>query len=115
MSGTAQEADDNASKQSAIHVWVLNNTIVYSSSRVPECTPAVKLLFKRIPREKAERMLEAITCDAQEISLPADALNEVLRHLEDSNSLLPPAERVFRGWKVGLLTRCKPDSPDLHK
>lgn len=50
-------------------------------------------------------MLEAVTCDSLEINLPEHALGEVIRHLDDSNTLLPPTERVFKEWKVGLLTR----------
>lgn len=53
-------------------------------------------------------MLEAVTCDAQEINLPAEALHAVLEHLDESNSLLPRAEQMFNGWKVGLLTRWAP-------
>ena len=50
-------------------------------------------------------MLDKVAQDAQEISLPADAINEVIRHLDASNLLLPLAERLFKEWKVGLLTR----------
>jgi hypothetical protein len=50
-------------------------------------------------------MLEAVTCDSLEINLPAQALDEVIQHLDGSNALLPPTERVFKEWKVGLLTR----------
>lgn len=50
-------------------------------------------------------MLEAITCDSQEINLPANVLREVIRSLDRSNALLPSTERVFKEWRVGLLTR----------
>jgi hypothetical protein len=50
-------------------------------------------------------MLETVTCDSLEVNLPVQALGEVIRHLDDSNALLPPTERVFKEWKVGLLTR----------
>ncbi|KAK3311134.1 ubiquitin-conjugating enzyme E2-binding protein [Chaetomium strumarium] len=97
---TAQETDDKA-----IHVWVLNSSIVYSSSDAPQPTPAIKLLYRPIGVKEADKMLEAVTCDAQEINLPAQALGEVIRHLDRSNVLLPPSERMFKQWKVGLLTR----------
>ncbi|KAK4240345.1 ubiquitin-conjugating enzyme E2-binding protein [Achaetomium macrosporum] len=97
---TAQETDDKA-----IHVWVLNSSIVYSSTNAPQPTPAIKLLYRLIRREEADKMLEAITSDAQEINLPTQALGEVIRHLDTSNALLPPPERMFKEWKVGLLTR----------
>ncbi|KAL2024178.1 hypothetical protein VTK56DRAFT_9334 [Thermocarpiscus australiensis] len=101
---TVQDDGSKATEQDAIHIWVLNSGIVYSSSR-GACTPAIKLLYQPIRREVADRMLEAVTCDAQEINLPAQALGEVIRHLDESNSLLPPTEQTFREWKVGLLTR----------
>ncbi|GAB1311423.1 hypothetical protein MFIFM68171_01633 [Madurella fahalii] len=103
ISDTAQEADDKV-----IHIWVLNSTIMYSSSTSVRCTPAIKLLYRLIHREEAERMLEAVTCEAQEINLPAQALSKVLEHLHESTSLLPPTERMFKDWKVGLLTRWEP-------
>ncbi|KAK4150217.1 ubiquitin-conjugating enzyme E2-binding protein [Chaetomidium leptoderma] len=105
----------------AIHIWVLNSSIVYSSSSSSNSsnssnssssnaapqqrTPAIKLLYRAIPCAEADKLLEAVTCDAQEINLPAQALREVLRHLGESNARLPPTERVFKEWKVGLLTR----------
>jgi hypothetical protein len=97
---TAQEMDIKA-----LHVWVLNSGIVYSASDAPQPTPAIKLLYRLIDLKEADKMLEAVTCDAQEISLPAQALGEVIRHLDKSNALLPLSERMFKEWKVGLLTR----------
>lgn len=88
-----------------IHIWVLNSGIVYSSSAVGECTPAIKLLYQLISQEQADKMLEEITCDAQEINLPATAIDDVIRHLEESNLLLPSSERRLKDWKVGLLKR----------
>ncbi|KAG7292078.1 hypothetical protein NEMBOFW57_002110 [Staphylotrichum longicolle] len=91
--------------QKAIHIWVLNSSIVYSSSSAPQRTPAIKLLYRQIPREEADKMMEAITCDSQELNLPALAMGEIIRHLDDSNAVLPRTERAFKEWKVGLLTR----------
>ncbi|KAK3939150.1 ubiquitin-conjugating enzyme E2-binding protein [Diplogelasinospora grovesii] len=91
--------------ENAIHVWVMNSSIVYSSSEVNEAVPAIKLLYRLIPREEADRMLDSVTCDAQEINLPAGAITEVVKHLDESNLLLPESQRVFKEWKVGLLKR----------
>lgn len=102
---TIGESEGQASVQKAIHIWVLNSSIVYSSSGVPQRTPAIKLLYRQIPREEADKMMEAITCDSQELSLPAHALGEIIQHLDHSNVVLPPTERAFKEWKVGLLTR----------
>lgn len=67
--------------------------------------PAIKLLYRLLPREEADRMLEGVTCDAQEINLPSTALGEVVHLLDESNMLLPVSERVFKEWKVGLLSK----------
>ncbi len=97
--------ENEAGAQNAIHIWVLNSSIVFSSSAVPQPTPAIKLLYRTISREDADKMLESVTCDAQEINLPAHAVDEVIRRLDGSNALLPPTERMLKEWKVGLLTR----------
>ena len=102
---TIDENGPKESVRSAIHIWVLNSSIVYSSSGIPQSTPAIKLLYRPIPREEADKMLEAITCDSQEINLPASVIHEVIRSLDESNALLPPTERAFKEWRVGLLTR----------
>ena len=102
---TINESEGKAGVQKAIHIWVLNSGIVYSSSGAPQRTPAIKLLYRQIPREEADKMMEAITCDSQELNLPVQALGEIIQHLDESNTLLPPTERVFKEWKVGLLTR----------
>lgn len=89
--------------QNALHIWVLNSSIVYSSSGAPQRTPAIKLLFRSIDPDEADKMLGMVTCDSQEINLPAQAVRDVVRSLEESNALLPPTERMFKDWKVGLL------------
>ncbi|KAK4103063.1 hypothetical protein N658DRAFT_422334 [Parathielavia hyrcaniae] len=102
---TIRAGQEHGVAQDAIHIWVLNSSIVYSSSGSPRIKPAIKLLYRPINLDEADTMLEAVTCDAQEIDLPAQAIGEVVRHLEESNALLPPAERLFKDWRVGLLTR----------
>ncbi|KAK1833827.1 ubiquitin-conjugating enzyme E2-binding protein [Podospora conica] len=89
----------------AIHIWVLNSGIVYSSSLHSGRTPAIKLLYRLMDHGEAERLLEEITCDAQEINLPSEFIGQVILHLDSSNSLLPRSERVLKEWKVGLLQR----------
>jgi len=102
---TVRENEEQGGVRNAIHVWVLNNSIVCSSSTVERPMPAIKLLYRPIPREDADKMLEAVTCEAQEINLPAHAVDDVIRGLDESNALLPPTERMLKEWKVGLLTR----------
>ncbi|KAK4181187.1 ubiquitin-conjugating enzyme E2-binding protein [Triangularia setosa] len=96
---------ESEGKQIVIYAWVFNANIVYSSSNGANGTPAIKLLYQRISREEADKMLEEVTCEAQEINLPAMGIERVVEHLEESNGLLPEKERVFKEWRVGLLTR----------
>ncbi|KAK3330804.1 ubiquitin-conjugating enzyme E2-binding protein [Apodospora peruviana] len=116
---TSKGAAANTTDDTVVHIWVLNSNIVYSSSgsaAAPTAvaaevkaaqagTPAIKLLYRLIPHEEADRMLEIVTCDAQEINLPAEALGRIEKLLDGSNLLFPPAERTFKEWKVGVLTR----------
>ncbi|KAK0613022.1 ubiquitin-conjugating enzyme E2-binding protein [Bombardia bombarda] len=101
---TDGQADPSAGT-TVIHIWVLNSNMVYSSTAAEHSTQAIKLFYRLISRDEADRMLETVTCDAQEISLPANALGEATRLLEKSNLLLPDGERLFEEWKVGLLTK----------
>ncbi|KAK3363085.1 ubiquitin-conjugating enzyme E2-binding protein [Lasiosphaeria hispida] len=98
-------ASARTSTNQAIHIWVLNSGIVYSSSGTAQCTPAVKLLYRLISQDEADRMLGGVTCEAQEVNLPRMAISEAIRCLDDSNLLLPSTERVFKEWRVGLLRR----------
>lgn len=99
----------NTDTGNVIHIWMFNPNIVYSSSAAPagntSGTPAIKLLYRLITQEEADKMLEAVTCDSQEINLPLAALGEVIRLLDESNLLLPEPERVFKEWKVALLPK----------
>jgi ubiquitin-protein ligase E3 D len=100
VAGSPEKADQ------VIHIWVLlSRGIVYSSSAVEGSTPALRLFYQLISQEEADKMLEGMTCDAQEISFPVTAIEEVIRRLEESNKLLPDSERRFGKWKVGLLKR----------
>lgn len=94
-----------ADRKAIIHLWVLNSTIKYASSSGKGVVPAIKLLYRPISKREAEKMLENITSDAQEVNLPQEDVGAVMTALEDSNELLPLGDRLFKGWKVGLLRR----------
>ncbi|KAL2266625.1 hypothetical protein VTJ83DRAFT_5977 [Remersonia thermophila] len=95
----------------ALHIWMLNSGIVFSSSGVPRCVPAIKLLFRAVSVEEADKMLAGLTCDSHEISLPGGTIRQILQHLQESTTLLPPGERTFQGWNVGLLSKWNVDGP----
>ncbi|KAK3495642.1 ubiquitin-conjugating enzyme E2-binding protein [Neurospora crassa] len=110
----ATTEEEGVGKDQAVHVWVLNSGIVFTSSAMEAMVtrpgaesgiPAMKLLYRLVPREEADRMLDSLTGDAQEVNLPTEAIKEVVGRLDRSNCLLPTTERVFKEWKVGLLRR----------
>lgn len=91
-----------------LHLWTLNSAIRYTSTLLPEGQKpihAMKLLYRTVDRGLADRTLENVTSDAQEVGLPADAIADVAAALDDGNALLPPGERAFKEWRVGLLRR----------
>ncbi|KAJ3947813.1 uncharacterized protein N0V96_002048 [Colletotrichum fioriniae] len=106
----------------ALHLWILNSNITYasssfslsssSSSSSPQRTKraAIKLLYKEIPQDEADDMLESMTSDVQEVNLPLPAIVAAAEGLKRSSGLLPPGERVFKGWNVGLLDKWEPAS-----
>ncbi len=90
----------------ALHVWLLNSNIRYTSTEREEGTiEAIKFLFRVIETAEAEKMLENVGSDAQEVNLPGPATDTVMEALESSNALLPPTQRQFQHWNVGLLER----------
>lgn len=90
----------------AIHIWILNGNMAYSSTaQRGGARPALKLLYRYIAQDKAEEMLESFSTDIQEVNLPADAIEAVVASLETSTLYLPPAERVFKDFQVGLLSK----------
>lgn len=90
----------------ALHVWILNGNVAYaSSSRRGGPRSALKLLYRQISQQEADRMLESFSSDVQEVNLPAEALSAALESLQASGLFLPPGERVFKEWQVGLLDK----------
>lgn len=105
----ADDDDDAKSSPSppALHLWILNANITYASSRCRGAAPrpAIKLLYREIPQAEADAMLESMTSDVQEVTLPLAEIAGAAEALRASGELLPPGERVFREWNVGLLDK----------
>lgn len=118
-SSASIQNSNTSTPKTALHIWLLNPKITYSTSShqwpkpPPPPTNAIKILYRPLPSPTADKLLDSLTCDAQEVNLPSQAIGTVLQHLEESNGLLPEVERVFkpRGggnegeWRVGLLRR----------
>ncbi|KAB5530348.1 ubiquitin-conjugating enzyme E2-binding protein [Coniochaeta sp. 2T2.1] len=91
-----------------LHFQILNPSLAYSSSSLPQQqrpVPAMKLLWREITRQEADRILDDINSDVQEVNLPEEALGVVREELNTSNGLLPETERMYREWGVGMLRR----------
>lgn len=97
---------------SSLYIWVLNSNVEYaaSASGHGRTNSAMKLLFRTLPVEEGNSIVDAMNSDVQELTLPIAAIDAVAAALEGSNRLLPLKERVFQDWKVGLLHRWKTDS-----
>ncbi|TLD28164.1 hypothetical protein PspLS_03983 [Pyricularia sp. CBS 133598] len=107
MKGLLSGDDQDTKKRGrALHTWILNSTISYTSTLGNTTkTPAIKLLFRVISEEEADKMLESFSSDVQDISVPEEALECVVDALEHSNKIIPASDRTFQGWTVGLSDR----------
>lgn len=96
------------STSSALHLWVLNPNITYAASAVEGKKNAMKVLYHGVSVDKAYEMIESLTSDVQDISLPSSVIEEAQRTLRASNNLLHERDQRFKDWDVGLLERWEP-------
>lgn len=89
----------------ALHLWVLNANLIYSSSSRHGPKTAVKVLYKDIDMEEANKLAESMKGDVQDITFPKEGIETARADLMMSTSLLPVSERSFQNWNVGLLER----------
>jgi len=101
----AADAPVQPGSETALHIWLLNPHIKYTSSQRTDIKGAIKLLYKVIPRREAERLTESMTSDIQEVTTIHEALRQCIDSLELSNRILPLEQRLYKEWKVGLLDR----------
>lgn len=88
-----------------LQLWILNNNIVYTATKQTTPTVAMKVLYKQVDSQEAERLLAPITSEVQELSLPRDEIRTISELLGASSRILPESERTFTDWKVGLLKK----------
>ncbi|CAI0653025.1 unnamed protein product [Colletotrichum noveboracense] len=100
---TANSGSDDSSP--SLHLWILNSNIAYASSGREGKRSAIKLLYREIPQHEADAMLETMTSDVQEVNLPMADISRAAKVLRSSTEMLPPSERVFKEWNVGLLDK----------
>ncbi|RDA96052.1 hypothetical protein CP533_5820 [Ophiocordyceps camponoti-saundersi (nom. inval.)] len=101
----APYAPDEEKGSRALHLWVLNANMVYTSSARQGRRAAMKMLYREISLEEGHDLVDSMTSNVQEISLPKTAIDAVQRALEASTALMPEQERSFKNWSAGLLDR----------
>ncbi|KAI1490600.1 ubiquitin-conjugating enzyme E2-binding protein [Biscogniauxia mediterranea] len=95
-----------ASEKSLLNIWVFNGNITYSSTEEARSPiNAVKVLYRMVSQDEADKMLDAMTSDVQDISLPTKAIEMLIELLDKSNGNIPLGERKFKDWGVGLLEK----------
>lgn len=89
-----------------LYVWVFNANITFSSTEASTSpTSAIKVFYRTIKREEADKMLDSIASDVQDLSLPRDAISTIAKLLNNSNGFIPEGDRKFKEWTVGLLEK----------
>lgn len=92
--------------QNLLNIWVFNANITFSSTEAPTSpTNAVKVFYRTVSPEEADKMLESMTSDVQDISLPSEAIATIRELLNRSNAYVPESDRRFQDWTVGLLEK----------
>ncbi|KAI2473050.1 ubiquitin-conjugating enzyme E2-binding protein [Annulohypoxylon bovei var. microspora] len=92
--------------QPLLNIWVFNSNITFSSTEESKSPiKAVKAFYRMVSQDEADKLLDSMTSDVQDITLPADAIEKVIDILSSSNASLPPSDRQFKEWKVGLLEK----------
>ncbi|KAK8087969.1 HECT-type E3 ubiquitin transferase [Apiospora hydei] len=99
-------------EQQLLHIWLFNQDITFTSTKQrPEQRPvsAVKVFYRFVNQAEADKLVESMTSDVQDITLPAAAAAQLREELEMSNGYLPSPARNFNQWKIGLLEKWKGD------
>lgn len=52
--------------------------------------------------------------DTEELSLPLEAIEELVTYLRGSADVLPPSARKFQTWNVGLLERYESNTQTME-
>ncbi|KAI1841699.1 hypothetical protein JX265_006248 [Neoarthrinium moseri] len=100
-------AGDPSPSGPLLHIWLFNSNISFTSTELggDDSVSAIKVLYRMIGRDEADRISETLTSDVQEISLPRPAVEGTKGLLQQSSALLPVRDRQFKEWTVGLLEK----------
>ncbi|KAK8874917.1 ubiquitin-conjugating enzyme E2-binding protein [Apiospora arundinis] len=109
---TAGEGQEQQQQQQLLHIWLFNQDITFTSTKQqPEQRPvsAIKVFYRFVNQAEADKLVESMTSDVQDITLPAAAATQLREELERSNGYLPKPVRNFGQWRIGLLEKWKGD------
>ncbi|KAI1807168.1 ubiquitin-conjugating enzyme E2-binding protein [Daldinia bambusicola] len=95
----------NGASQSLLNIWVFNNISFSSTGEERSPIKALKVFYRMVSRGEADKLLDSVVSDVQDITLPADAIEKVKDILNSSSQLLPQSDRQFKEWKVSLLEK----------
>ncbi|KAI1752536.1 ubiquitin-conjugating enzyme E2-binding protein [Xylaria castorea] len=100
------KSEDANQVQDLLNIWIFNANITYSSTEAPTSpTSAIKVFYRMVSQKAADKMLDFITSDVQDISLPSEAITAIFGLLNKSNDFVPESDRKFQEWTVGLLAK----------
>ncbi|KAI0904708.1 ubiquitin-conjugating enzyme E2-binding protein [Ustulina deusta] len=106
LSLDSSKPEDSNQVQDLLNIWVFNTNITFSSTEAPASpTNAAKVFYRIVSQEEADKMVESITSDVQDISLPSEAIARIAGLLQKSNCFVPESDRKFKQWTVGLLEK----------
>ncbi|KAI0900013.1 ubiquitin-conjugating enzyme E2-binding protein [Annulohypoxylon nitens] len=99
-------SEEDRKTPSLLNIWVFNSNITFSSTKEARSPiKAVKVFYRMVSQDEADKLLDSMISDVQDITLPADTTKKVVDILISSNSLSPPKDGQLKGWKVGLLAK----------
>lgn len=88
-----------------LHLWMLNPGFKFSSSNNGRVFTASKVLFRMISSAEADKLVDPISSDVQELQMPMEVIKEVWDLLIQTNLIIPQSQRIFQEFRVGLLER----------
>ncbi|KAI0508593.1 ubiquitin-conjugating enzyme E2-binding protein [Xylaria bambusicola] len=100
------ESKDGNQGKDLLNIWVFNANFIFSSTEAP-ASPinAMKVFYRTVSQEEADKMIESMTLGVQDISLPSEAIAILVDLLQKSNYFVPVSDRRFKDWNVGLLEK----------
>lgn len=85
-------------------LWVFNPDIYYSSSLDAEGPKrAMKVFYQRVA--EASKFSERLDQAVEDVYLPTQAVDRLMKSLDRTNVLLPAAARRLQAWHVALIER----------